>query len=130
MSDAAGKAGSVLPTMTPGGRPSLDVQVTVHDTAALLVLVGELDLDTSRLLGAVLDDLLRTRREPALTRLVVDVAGVSFADVAGLSPLLHARAVLTKRKGRLELRAPGTRVRRLLKVLALEDLLPEPVHAA
>ena len=130
MPDATGKAGAVLPTTTPGGRPSLDVQVTVHDTAALIVLVGELDLDTSRLLGAVVDDLLKSRRDPALTRLVVDVAGVTFVDVAGLSPLLHARAVLVRRRGRLELRSPGTRVRRLLKVLALEDLLPEPVHAA
>ncbi|NHC44757.1 STAS domain-containing protein [Motilibacter aurantiacus] len=89
-------------------------------------LRGELDLATSGLLQGVLDRLLRHRRAPRVERLVVDTAQVSFVDAAGVSPLLHARAVLTRRGGVLELPDASHSVTRLLSLLGLGGLLLAP----
>lgn len=99
----------------------------VHDggPSALVVLDGELDVATCSLLQALLDDLLRTKRAPKLVRLVVETSGIVFVDASGISPLLHARAVITRRSGKFELRTPSSVVTRLLSLLALDaDLNP------
>lgn len=100
---------------------AVDVQrdgETVH-----VRLEGELDITSSPLLQAVVDQSLAARREPRCTRLVVDMSGVSFADASGLSPLLLARAQLGRRGGRVELRHCRRAVLRLIRLLDLVDML-------
>lgn len=96
----------------------------MHDggPSALVVLDGELDVATCSLLQALLDEVLRARRLPTLKRLVVETSGISFVDAAGISPLLHARAVITRRGGSFEMRAPSPAVSRLLTLLGLDAL--------
>jgi anti-anti-sigma factor len=102
---------------------ALDLTVR-HDAAGALVsLTGELDVATGALVDALLHDLLRARRLPRVTRLAFDLSGVTFADAAGLSPLLYARAVLTRRQGSIEIVAASPDVRRLLVLLDLTILL-------
>lgn len=90
-------------------------------------LEGELDITSSPLLLTVVEQVLAARREPPCTLLVVDMGNVSFADASGISPLLLARATLVRRGGRIELRHCRRTVLRLLRVLDLEDMTPEPV---
>jgi anti-anti-sigma factor len=87
-------------------------------------LEGELDITSSPLLQAVVDQVVSSRRVPRCTHLVVDMSGVGFADASGISPLLLARAVLGHRGGRVEVRHARRGVMRLLRLLGLDDLLP------
>ncbi|RZS87087.1 anti-anti-sigma factor [Motilibacter rhizosphaerae] len=130
--EPAAAVGGLRPVPPPA---SLGLQVQGDGERATLALRGELDVATSGLLDALLDDLLRTRRSPRLSSLVVDTAGVTFADAAGISPLLHARAVLHRRGGTFEVRDPSPAVLRLLTLLGLTALVvvpgpPQPAQTA
>ena len=84
---------------------SVDVQADEDDPETVRVrLRGELDITSSPLLQAVVEQVCQARREPLCRRLVVDMSGVGFADASGLSPLLHGRAMLSRRGGHVELR--------------------------
>jgi anti-anti-sigma factor len=113
-------------TLAPSPDSTLDLELLDCGPSALITLRGELDIATSGLLQALLDDLLRARRVPRLSRLVLDTHDLGFADASGLAPVLHARAVLSRRGGTLELRQPSPAVRRLLQLLDLAELLPRP----
>ncbi len=106
------------------GRATLGLRVHDGGPSALVVVDGELDVATSSLLQALLDDLLRAKRVPKLVRLVVQTTGIIFVDAAGMSPLLHARAVMSRRAGSFELREPSVAVSRLLSLLALDNPSP------
>lgn len=76
----------------------------------MVSLDGELDIAAAPELMAVLE---RAVSAVGPTELVVDLAEVTFCDVAGLRPLLaHER-------GALELRAPSPPLRRLLSLVRL-----------
>lgn len=92
--------------------------------SALLSLHGVLDLATSVVLQHALDPLLSSRR-PALRCLILDVSAVTLADVAGLTPVLHARAVLARRGGWVRLRQPSRLLHRLVEILGLDGELVE-----
>jgi anti-anti-sigma factor len=95
-----------------------------HDDATVHVrLDGELDITTSPLLETVVEQALQAKRRPRCKLLVVDMSGVGFADASGMSPLLMARAVLARRGGHVELRHCRRGVLRLLRLLAVDDML-------
>lgn len=95
-----------------------------HDGPTVTVrLDGDLDITSSPLLQAVVDQALAARRTPPCSRLVVDMSGVGFADASGISPLLLARALLAKRGGSIELRRCRRAVLRLVRLLDLADML-------
>jgi anti-anti-sigma factor len=102
---------------------TLDLTVLTTGRSAVVRLVGQLDAATSRLVQAVLDPLLHPTRQPTVRRLVLDCAGVRFADASGLSPILHARAVLGQRGGLVELRRLPQTVRQVVDVLGLTEQL-------
>jgi anti-anti-sigma factor len=108
---------------------TLDLTVLSTGRSAVVRLVGQLDAATSTLLQAVLDPLLHRRRQPVLKRLVFDCAGVRVADASGLSPVLHARAILGQRGGIVELRRLSPTVRHVIDVLGLTEHL-DGDHAA
>ena len=97
--------------------PLLRAQVRRSADGVVLVLVGEADIATEPRLRLRLGDLLADRD---LSHLVVDAAALSFLDVSCLKALLAADAVLRERGGRLVLRSPSSRVRRLLSVLQVD----------
>ena len=76
-------------------------------SGSCLAVRGELDLaSASRLRAALADERVE----------IVDMAGVTFTDVAGLSPLLAVMAVGDRR---LRLRRPSRCVRRLLDLVGM-----------
>ncbi|MGZ4631843.1 MAG: STAS domain-containing protein [Actinomycetes bacterium] len=87
-------------------------------------LDGELDMTSSPLLQTVVEQVL-ARRHPRCTRIAIDMSGVSFADASGLSPILLARAMMSRRGGQVELRHCRRVVLRLLRILAVDDLYPQ-----
>ena len=104
---------------------AVDVRRDPDDPATVEVrLSGELDITTSPLLQTVIDQVLTGRRTKRCSLLVLDMSGVSFADASGISPILLARALVTRRGGRVELRHCRRGVLRLLRVLGLSDLIP------
>jgi anti-anti-sigma factor len=104
---------------------TLAVDVRPDGATVVVRLDGDLDITSSPLLQAVVDQVLVARRRPPCTHLVVDMSGVGFADASGISPLLLARAMLARRDGRVELRHCRRAVLRLVRLLDLRDMLAD-----
>jgi len=90
---------------------TFDIDVTTQDDALVARLTGELDL-TSR--AAVVDALVPAVSEAAPSRLVVDMAGVSFCDSSGLGALLDVRRAAADADVDMVLRGVNRQVARLL----------------
>ena len=102
---------------------TLAVDVHPDGPTVRVRLDGDLDITSSPLLQAVVDQALAARRTPLCQRLVIDMSGVVFADASGMSPLLMARAMLAKRGGSVELQHSRRAVLRLLRLLDVLDLV-------
>lgn len=104
---------------TDGHAGSLEVEVRSDDTAHVVRVAGELDLDTRGQLEEALGGLVK----PPLI-VVLDFAGLAFIDSTGLKTLLneHRRA----REERYEFVIAGARpeVREIFRVTALDITLP------
>jgi anti-anti-sigma factor len=90
---------------------------TQHTLQAAVCVAGELDLASSSLLGACLENQLDTGRR--YTR--VDLSGVDFVDVAGLNAILDAHETYLRRRGMLILGALSPKVERLVGLVGAED---------
>lgn len=77
------------------GATPCGLRIQWHDGTGVLALDGELDLSSAQLLRDALAAV-----PPAVT-VVVDMAGVTFADCAGMRPVLEAASA----------RSPGAAVR-------------------
>jgi anti-anti-sigma factor len=109
---------------------TLAVDVHPDGPTVRVRLDGDLDITSSPLLQAVVDQALAARRTPLCQRLVIDMSGVVFADATGMSPLLMARAMLAKRGGSVELQHSRRAVLRLLRLLDVLDLVAEVTDQA
>ncbi|MEU5402301.1 STAS domain-containing protein [Streptomyces sp. NPDC005963] len=83
--------------------------------AMILTLSGEFDLDTVAPVAAAFE---RASTEPGLV--VVDLAGVSFADSTMVNLLIRAHRELG---ARFHLAAPSPSLRRLMDLLGLDCVL-------
>jgi len=107
----------------PGsGGPALTTETSRAGQEVHVALRGELDLATARVLHACLAPIVQ--EQPAPARVVLDVSALSFVDASGISALLTAQRGLAARGGQVVLRKPSRLVRRVLKVLDLEQSLP------
>jgi anti-sigma B factor antagonist len=86
----------------------------------LLILAGELDIDSSTALTALTGHVLSEARN-ATEALVLDMAQVSFIDAAGVTALLTIHDDAAAAGVELRLRALPRPVRRILRLLELED---------
>ena len=108
--------------MSASGGSPLRASVERSGSCALVTLVGELDLATADKLRTRL--LTVVRSDPPPSRVVLDVSGLHFVDAAGIAVLLAAQRALATTGGELVLRSPSRLVKRVVKVLRLEHLLP------
>ena len=101
---------------------TLDTSVSRSGGTVTVTLAGELDLATA--------DGLRTRlvelgsADPAPERVVLDLSALDFLDASGISALLAGQRAVSQRGGCLVLRSPSRLVRRVVKVLDLDHVLP------
>lgn len=104
---------------TEGQAGSLEVEVRSDDTAHVVRVAGELDLETRGQLETALDGLAK----PPLI-VVLDFSGLTFVDSTGLKTLLneHRRA----REEGYEFVIAGSRpaIRDIFRVTALDITLP------
>jgi anti-anti-sigma factor len=69
-------------------------------------------------------DVLTLAESENCQSLTLDMSELAFMDSAGLSMILVAHEVMTKRKARLVLQSPKAKVAHLLSVAAVDDILP------
>ena len=88
--------------------------------SVVVVVRGNLDIDSAPVLTAALDQALNT----AVPRVVVDLSGIEFCDSTGLSAFVvgHNRAVAAG--GWVRLAAPNQFLARLLDTVGLTPALP------
>jgi anti-anti-sigma factor len=109
---------SLVPDDAP--RRSLLEIVALPGPQTTVSLAGELDPATAPDLQA---RLLELAADPAVNRVVIDLAQISFLDSAGLRVLVSANEALRSRSAELVLRGPSANVRRVLEVTGLTDLI-------
>ncbi len=111
---------------TAGPRSYTQGQLTVEsrpDGDRVLVLVaGELDIDTDRMLERALRDAL----DHAVAGIDLDLGQVEFADCSGLNVLLAMRQRASDDGKTMAVRAAGPAVERLLEVTGTRFLLAPP----
>ena len=107
----------------PGG---LGVCVDFAARHVVLAVRGELDLLTAPKLGAVLDSVI----DGGHGRVVMDLAGVGFMDVAGLRVIAGGADRLRSSGGVLTMQSPSVAVRRVLQVVGWAEFLPAEVVPA
>lgn len=98
----------------------LTIKIGFETEACLVRLEGELDLESAPALSRELDRLLAGDHR----RVVIDLAGLEFADSAGLRCLLAAAALSRSDGDALRIIEPGGQVSRLFEVTGVQGLLP------
>jgi anti-sigma B factor antagonist len=100
------------------GDPTFDMHERELDPAtAVLGVVGELHLSTAAAFSEQLDRALAAGH----TRIIMDLAAVSFIDSTGLSVLLTALRRVTRQRGRLILVCANPTVLRLFEITHLDS---------
>src|SRR5438046_511829 len=117
-----GNAGTPVRSCPAERVRAVDVRLAQHpgSDTTVVSLHGQLDIDTSSVLGDVLTQLHRQ----AVHRIVVDLADVSFCDSTGLSALLVAFHPARATGGYLRLAGPSPFLLRLLTVTGVHGTVP------
>ena len=98
-------------------RPDLDISVHQKPEETVVALAGEIDIHTvSRLVAAVESSL-----ENGPTRLLLDMAKVTFCDSQGLGTLVVLNRTATRARSSLVLTNVGEFLNRLLEVTGLRQ---------
>jgi anti-sigma B factor antagonist len=100
---------------------SFDIDVTTEGDTVVARLSGELDLAAR---DAVVEALVPPLSHDAASRLVVDMAGVTFCDSSGLGALLDVRRAAADADVAMALRAVSRQVARLLDLTDADGWLP------
>jgi len=104
------------------------LDVTMQQGWTVLSVTGELELATAPQLRQRVVSLVAEGR----THIVLDLAGVDFADSVGLGVIVAALKRVRGRDGELVVAGAVPRVRRLFEVTRLDeivDLFPDVSHA-
>ena len=101
------------PTRPGPAEPPFGVVVSGGSDRLVLVLRGELDLCAVPAFERIIAGLT----EIGVRRVVLDLAGVTFADVAGVRALVASRARLVAGGGDLVVRSANRSIERLLVLL-------------
>jgi len=88
--------------------------------ATVVTLAGQLDIDTAKKLHATMDGL----RADGVTRMVVDLADLTFCDSVGLSALVVAHRQCAAEGGYLRLAAPTRFLLRVLGGVGVSPAVP------
>jgi len=101
------------------------IDVTIDPPAAVLSATGELDIFTANDVAIS----LREAMARGCSRIVIDLAGVSFVDASALGVFARSHVALTDAGGTMEFVAPTAQFRRLCSIVRLDQafgLAPTP----
>ncbi|WP_431683300.1 STAS domain-containing protein [Kitasatospora sp. KL5] len=112
-----------MPVHTPAPALMVVVDRPVHGERAVVLVAGEIDLDSAPALRAALDRCLRA----GIRSIDIDTRAVTFCDASGLNVLLAAAHRAAAAGGVLTLLRPSWQVSRLLDVTATTTYLA-PAH--
>ena len=101
--------------MTDAHSETLTLDVQSDPSATTVVVAGEIDVHTSRLL----DDAMERLTHDGAPSVVLDMAGVGFIDSSGLRALLTAQRTFEGAGTKFALRNLGPAMLRLLEVTGL-----------
>jgi anti-sigma B factor antagonist len=101
-------------------RTPFEVTEEVRDAVRVVVVRGELDLDSS---GGIEGPLARAA-EDLEHPLVIDLTACTFIDSVGLAKLLHGAKPLQDGGSNVAVVCPEGEVRNLLRLTALDQTLP------
>ena len=93
----------------------VESEVSGDGRSVCLRLDGEIDIDTAPLV----EDALSPALDPRCTRLVMDLADVSFMDSSGLRVLVVARNALDDRGAEMVISKINDQLRRLFEISGL-----------
>lgn len=99
--------------------PEFELSTEQRDGAAVISLVGDLDIITSRQLDDTLTDLRRT-----LDHIVLDLAAVDFMDTSSLAVIVNHWKGLESAGGSLALAGARFQYTRTLWITGLADRIP------
>lgn len=97
----------------------LTLDTASHDGAAVLQVVGDIDMQTA---GALRDQLSECL-EAGATRVVVDLSSVDFLDSSALGALVAAARTASESGGVLRVAAPRPHVRKIFQITRLIEVL-------
>jgi len=97
---------------------AFSIEEAADGEARIFCLKGDLDLASA----PMVHDRLHSAIEEGHTRVVVDMAGVTFMDSTGISVLLHSLKDLQRLGGGLVLRSPTDRTLRVLEIIGLREV--------
>jgi anti-sigma B factor antagonist len=100
--------------------PGLRIDVSEEAGAVQATLGGELDLTTAE----SLQDRVRSLLEGGATVVRLDLGEVAFVDSTGLGALVQSHRLAGEHSARFELTNVPERVRRLMEITKLTELLP------
>jgi anti-anti-sigma factor len=100
-------------------KATLGIEVRPSPREVAIVVRGELDLATVPTLRAVLDGV-----DPRHHRIVLDLRDVTFLDSMGVGLLVEASRRCASELCELALRSPSERVRQVLELTGLHEMLP------
>jgi anti-anti-sigma factor len=98
----------------------LTVRVRRADLGTFVQVGGDLDFEDEQSFQKILLHVMRAYSP----RLLLDLAGVSFMDCAGLRALLMTRRRAEMRKGSVRLVAASATVRRVINATGMKDIFP------
>lgn len=90
-----------------------------HDGIAVLAVVGELDLDSEKVLADAIASALGT----GSSQLILDCGELSFCDSRGLGLLLTLRQTLDERGGSLVVAAASPQLLRTLELTGADQII-------
>jgi anti-anti-sigma factor len=97
----------------------LDIVTAMDDDVAVVVLTGELEIDTAPRLIAMMQDIA----SPPLRRVNLDCAGVSFVDSAGVRALIVVHNAAARIGVDVEIVKASPSVNRVIEMTGLSGLL-------
>jgi anti-sigma B factor antagonist len=98
--------------------PLLSLHLVSRGSLVSIEVCGEVDVCTAHLLTELIEHAARDRP----SRVVLDMADVSFFCAEGLRALLRARNTVTADGGQLILRAPSPKIWRILTITRTDHL--------
>lgn len=112
LSPTSGEAAACTADASTGGRPQpwLRIETYPADDRVLVVVSGDLDIDTEQMLQSALRDALAG----SVSGVDLDLSGVEFCDCSGLNVLLRMRRRALADAKTVAIRTAGATVERLL----------------